>query len=258
MVLVLGLTFVLIHFGMLAVVLVLGLTFVSIHFGMLAVVLILGLTFVSIHFGMLAVVLILGLTFVSIHFGMLAVVLVLGLTFKVQSERRDVDEIDAFDLGNLPGLVLRALLLNGGLQHLLVYHRRLHRVVQATHAGDVDTSVYSTANTSEKTALNLVYFLTKCHKVPSRKEGNVLFNYTPNTFKKNYMVSDIRTIQIAREETRCHHTGYSFRLAARVLLYASSHRFLALPVSDHGFPFCSSPSFPELKCWFFRLPMWST
>ena len=27
-----------------------------------------------------------------------------------------------------------------------------------------------------------------------------------------------------REETRCHHIGYSSRLAARVLLYASSHR----------------------------------
>ena len=27
-----------------------------------------------------------------------------------------------------------------------------------------------------------------------------------------------------REETRCRHIGYSFRLAARVLLYASSHR----------------------------------
>ena len=27
-----------------------------------------------------------------------------------------------------------------------------------------------------------------------------------------------------REETRCHHMGYSFRLAVRVLLYASSHR----------------------------------
>ena len=29
---------------------------------------------------------------------------------------------------------------------------------------------------------------------------------------------------MAREETRCRHIGYSFRLAARVLLYASSHR----------------------------------
>ena len=42
----------------------------------------------------------------------------------------------------------------------------------------------------------------------------------------SYMASDIwlRTIQIAREETRCHHMGHSFRLAARVLLYALSHR----------------------------------
>ena len=41
-----------------------------------------------------------------------------------------------------------------------------------------------------------------------------------------YMASDIweRTIQIAREETCYLHMGYSFRLAARVLLYAPSHR----------------------------------
>ena len=33
------------------------------------------------------------------------------------------------------------------------------------------------------------------------------------------------TIQIAREETHCcHYMGYTFRLAARDLLYASSHR----------------------------------
>ena len=36
-------------------------------------------------------------------------------------------------------------------------------------------------------------------------------------FIYSYMASDIwyRTIQIAREETRCRHIGYSFRLAAR-------------------------------------------
>ena len=41
-----------------------------------------------------------------------------------------------------------------------------------------------------------------------------------------YMASDIllRTILIVRKETRCQHIGYSFRLAARVLLYAPSHR----------------------------------
>ena len=34
----------------------------------------------------------------------------------------------------------------------------------------------------------------------------------------------LRTILIARKETRCRHIGYSFRLTARVLLYAPSHR----------------------------------
>ena len=46
-------------------------------------------------------------------------------------------------------------------------------------------------------------------------------------FNYGYMTSYIcyRTIQIAREETRCrHYMGYSFRLAARVLLYAPSLR----------------------------------
>ena len=40
------------------------------------------------------------------------------------------------------------------------------------------------------------------------------------------MASDIwlRTILIVRKETRCRHIGYSFRLIARVLLYAPSHR----------------------------------
>ena len=40
------------------------------------------------------------------------------------------------------------------------------------------------------------------------------------------MASDIwqRTTQIVREETRCRHMGYSFRLTARVLLYVPSHR----------------------------------
>ena len=100
-----------------------------------------------------------------------------------------------------------------------------------------------------------------------RKEGNVLFNDTLNTFylrlygrkemfyltthsthfiygymegRKemfyltthsthfiySYMVSDIwlRTILIVRKETHCCHIGYSFRLTARVLLCAPSHR----------------------------------
>ena len=54
-----------------------------------------------------------------------------------------------------------------------------------------------------------------------------------------YMASDIwlRTILIVRKETRCRHIGYSYRLAARVLLYAPSHRqdstYFVTPVVEH-------------------------
>ena len=45
-------------------------------------------------------------------------------------------------------------------------------------------------------------------------------------FIYGYMASDIwlRIILIVIEETPCLHIGYSFRLTARVLLYAPSHR----------------------------------
>ena len=45
-------------------------------------------------------------------------------------------------------------------------------------------------------------------------------------FIYGYSASDIwlRTILIVRKETRCRHIGYSYRLTARVLLYAPSHR----------------------------------
>ena len=51
------------------------------------------------------------------------------------------------------------------------------------------------------------------------QEGRKCFIY-------GYMTSDIwlRTIPIVRKETRRCHIGYSFRLTARVLLYAPSHR----------------------------------
>ena len=44
-------------------------------------------------------------------------------------------------------------------------------------------------------------------------------------FIYGYMASNIwlRTILIVRKETCCRHIGYSFRLTARVLLYAPSH-----------------------------------
>ena len=45
-------------------------------------------------------------------------------------------------------------------------------------------------------------------------------------FIYGYMASDIwlSTILIVRKKTRCRHIGYSYRLTARVLLYALSHR----------------------------------
>ena len=71
--------------------------------------------------------------------------------------------------------------------------------------------------TDENSVKNTILSARVC-----KKEGNVLFNDTLNTF---YLVTWHQTYgsyhQIAREETRCCHMGYSFQLAARVLLYAS-------------------------------------
>ena len=59
-----------------------------------------------------------------------------------------------------------------------------------------------------------------------KRERNVLFNDALNTFYLRlygvgHMVKDHSD---RREETRCRHMGYSFRLASRAILYASSHR----------------------------------
>ena len=46
----------------------------------------------------------------------------------------------------------------------------------------------------------------------------------------------VMSILMVIKETRCCHMGYSFQLAARVLLYASSHRqdnTLVTPVVEH-------------------------
>ena len=59
------------------------------------------------------------------------------------------------------------------------------------------------------------------------REREMFYLTTHSThFIYGYMASDIwlRTILIMRKETRCRHIGYSYRLAARVLLYAPSHR----------------------------------
>ena len=59
------------------------------------------------------------------------------------------------------------------------------------------------------------------------REREMFYLTTHSThFIYGYMASDIwlRTILIVRKKTRCRHIGYSYRLTARVLLYAPSHR----------------------------------
>ena len=61
-----------------------------------------------------------------------------------------------------------------------------------------------------------------------REREREMFHLTTHSthFIYGYMASDIwlRTILIVRKETCCRHIGYSYRLTARVLLYAPSHR----------------------------------
>ena len=59
-----------------------------------------------------------------------------------------------------------------------------------------------------------------------RKEENILVNDALNTFYlRLYGVRRMIKNHSSREETHCHHyMDYSFLLAARDLLYASSHR----------------------------------
>ena len=83
---------------------------------------------------------------------------------------------------------------------------------------------------------NLTLFVTEhrvmCNMFRKRlnlgeREREIFYLTTHSThFIYGYMASDIwlRIILIVRNETRCRHIGYSYRLTARVLLYAPSHR----------------------------------
>ena len=64
------------------------------------------------------------------------------------------------------------------------------------------------------------------HSVSEREREMFYLTMHSTHFIYGYMASDIwlRTILIVRKETHCRHIGYSYRLTARVLLYASSHR----------------------------------
>ena len=73
------------------------------------------------------------------------------------------------------------------------------------------------------------------------REREMFYLTTHSThFIYGYMASDIwlKTILIVRNETSCRHIGYSYRLTARVLLYAPSHRqgntYHVLCYTSHG------------------------
>ena len=84
----------------------------------------------------------------------------------------------------------------------------------------------------------LNYYLTQ--KLLRRKKEMFYLTTHSTHFIYGYMASDIwlRTILIVRKETRCRHIGYSYRLTARVLLYAPSHRqdntYHGLWYTSHG------------------------
>ena len=66
-----------------------------------------------------------------------------------------------------------------------------------------------------------------CDVREREREREMFYITTHSThFIYGFMASDIwlRTILIVRKETRCRHIGYSYRLTARVLLYAPSHK----------------------------------
>ena len=69
-----------------------------------------------------------------------------------------------------------------------------------------------------------MFYLTthSTHFIYGHMEREMFYLTTHSThFIYGYMASDIL---IMRKETRCRHIGYTFRLTARVLLYAHSHR----------------------------------
>ena len=124
-----------------------------------------------------------------------------------------------------------------------------------------NTSPLSTANVTLRTATfveslaflqrpweRLPRFLNSFRKFSTYATGTcysrerAMFYLTMHTthFIYGYMASDIwlRTTQIVRKEICCRHMDYSFRLAGRILLYASSHRqdntYHGLCYTSHG------------------------
>ena len=82
-------------------------------------------------------------------------------------------------------------------------------------------------STATLTSVHSTDTLLCSHHLLNEREREMFYLTTHSThFIYGYTASDIwlRTILIVRKKTRCRHIGYSYRLTARVLLYAPSHR----------------------------------
>ena len=100
-------------------------------------------------------------------------------------------------------------------------------VVKPIHARWIVSALDRVAKDSAGVTRLEAGWITDCVIRLYYREREMFYLTTHSThFIYGYMVSDIwlRTILIVRKETRCHHIGYSYRLTARVLLYAPSHR----------------------------------
>ena len=89
--------------------------------------------------------------------------------------------------------------------------------------------------------IGYINFVSRMSSRPMEGRKEMFYLTTHSThFIYGYMASDIllRTILIVRKETRCRHIDYSYRLTARVLLYAPSHRqdntYHSLCYTSHG------------------------
>ena len=114
---------------------------------------------------------------------------------------------------------------------------KLHKLVSTSYTSwclQVNTSYTSYTSWCLQVNTSYTSYTSWCLQVNTsytswylEREREMFYLTTHSThFIYGYMASDIllRTILIVRKETRCRHIGYSFRLTARVLLYAPSHR----------------------------------
>ena len=115
-----------------------------------------------------------------------------------------------------------ALLFWGCLRHYCKLFE--HKSIQASKHLPNAEPIYCSMTIIHAAGSKTVYVETWL--IIERKREMFYLTTHSTHFIYSYMASDIwlRTILIVRKETRCRHIGYSYRLTARVLLYAPSHR----------------------------------